>query len=67
MIKVENQDSMIFPEKSFFQICANPGGHNTVMPEGARTRGIEPMPYLLFLKKQQNLKLSSAAIIGGAL
>ena len=25
------------------------------------------MPYLLFLKKQQNLKLSSAAIIGGAL
>ena len=25
------------------------------------------MPFLLFLKKQQNLKLSSAAIIGGAL
>ena len=25
------------------------------------------MPYLLFLKKLQNLKLSSAAIIGGAL
>ena len=25
------------------------------------------MPYLLFLKKQQNLKLASAAIIGGAL
>ena len=25
------------------------------------------MPYLLFLKKQQNLKLSSAAKIGGAL
>ena len=25
------------------------------------------MPYLLFLKKQQHLKLSSAVIIGGAL
>ena len=25
------------------------------------------MPYLLFLKKRQNLKLSSAAYIGGAL